>query len=113
MKHTSGEWRYEFAKWSKEAPTNGFIIQSNGKDICGLNVRTTAHIVPKNDAFFFVDNYSIEPEEAEANAKLIAAAPELLEALEKCLDELGCYRLSEEAFPVIEKAKAAIKKATE
>jgi hypothetical protein len=52
----------------------------------------------------------------EANAKLIAAAPELLEALQSSLNALewykkeAGYRLGNDA---ITKAKAAIKKATE
>ena len=51
------------------------------------------------------------PEEAKANAQLIAAAPELLEALERLL--LRCEEIlpSYDAKDVIEPARAAIAKA--
>lgn len=46
-------------------------------------------------------------EETEANAKLIAAAPELLEAL------IEVIRISDRKHDVWDKAKQAIKKATD
>ena len=55
--------------------------------------------------------------EREANARLIAAAPELLEALEVMLngDEMGEYECQRTGFPRMiqrrEKARAAIAKA--
>ena len=49
-------------------------------------------------------------EETEANARLIAAAPDLLEALVQFVDEFdGCYADGE---PAMIKARAAIAKAT-
>jgi len=52
----------------------------------------------------------------EANAKLIAAAPELLEALEKCADFMGSVagteNVSNSFREALSEAKAAISKAT-
>ena len=51
--------------------------------------------------------------EAEANARLIAAAPELLEALQKMLPELrGLSIVSDTAAEMLREAEAAIAKAT-
>ncbi|NIR76813.1 MAG: hypothetical protein GWN53_17440 [Gammaproteobacteria bacterium] len=56
----------------------------------------------------------ITPErEAEANARLIAAAPELLKALKALVEPCECYgRDRGEHGPLCEHARAAIAKAT-
>jgi hypothetical protein len=52
-------------------------------------------------------------EEMEANARLIAAAPELLEALQLVVDKLGSdFELYREQQFAIDTARAAIAKAT-
>lgn len=52
--------------------------------------------------------------EYAANARLIAAAPELLEALQFVLDEaIHCDSQSGMVHPFIEKARAAISRATQ
>jgi hypothetical protein len=53
------------------------------------------------------------PKEDEANARLISAAPELLDALKKLVGWYDCFQLKEgEAdLPVIVKSRAAIAKA--
>ena len=50
-------------------------------------------------------------EEMEANAKLIAASPDLIEVLDLIIGSMSLERV--ERFDLLEKAKAAIKKATE
>jgi hypothetical protein len=57
--------------------------------------------------------YGIDVNEANANAALIAAAPELLDALKKLVGWYDCFQLKEgEAdLPVIVKSRAAIAKA--
>lgn len=50
--------------------------------------------------------------EAEANARLIAAAPELLEALREVIGSLGVMVVDPDNCPEIIKARAAINKAT-
>lgn len=61
-KHTPGPWQYCF-----EGETAAFILEHDGSTVVKLSVtmNTTAHSA------------------LVANARLIAAAPELLEALEK------------------------------
>ena len=54
-----------------------------------------------------------ENAESQANARLIAAAPELLEALQKMLPELrGLSIVSDTAAEMLREAEAAIAKAT-
>lgn len=87
-KFTPGPWRFY-----AEPQPNGCPIVGNGK---GMMVSMLAHSV----------NYKDQREEALANAALIAAAPELLQALEAMLEETaGCYCTSEA------QARAAIAKA--
>jgi phosphoenolpyruvate carboxylase len=91
-KHTKGEWEV------KTYPTVGYpyFIKSE---------YTSAHI-----ALIGLPYEGETPdEEAEANARLIAAAPELLEALKVCYKSLCTYG----SHPIIEKqVEAAIQKAT-
>lgn len=54
-------------------------------------------------------NKAVSSYEADANARLIAAAPELLEALERMLDE--CIIPNHRISDIEEKSRAAIAKA--
>lgn len=89
-KHTSGPWSYE-----------------GGDDAsCEVNAgRTTISITrwDKNTGVHVIDR-----DEMEANGKLIAAAPELLEAIQHAFDEM----LPEENPDLYAKINEAIKKAT-
>jgi len=62
-KHTAGQWKPEYNR-----VISSFNILKDGYIIATIN-----------------DDSTKEFEEVEANAKLIAAAPELLEALKDCL----------------------------
>lgn len=92
-KHTSGQWHAKEYHGITDIRTDAHTI--NGMTICSINE---------------------DMEEAEANAKLIAAAPELLEALKM-------FVVSEQFRQMVKKsngefdtafkaAEAAIKKAT-
>ena len=64
------------------------------------------------------DMYGYMTEEGKANAKLIASAPDLLDALISILEKSEpalehCYQQDSETIDVVIKAKQAIKKVTE
>jgi len=56
--------------------------------------------------------YGTSPQEAEANAALIAAAPVLLEALKQLLDFTLVTTKGDEGYISVQQAKTAIKAAT-
>lgn len=90
-KHTKGEWAFDDNEVYSESTDHGAAI-------CTMNT-TSAHFTE---------------DEMKANAKLIAAAPELLDALQELITlyytpEDGYISPYKEAW---EKANAAIKKAT-
>ena len=112
-KHTPGPWEI--------APYNGvdtrFIVAGEN----GL----VADCWPHADPYFRIENdkrYKNPKKPNEANAKLIAAAPELLEALEYCVGIFegyvnhhlakGDHVKAKKNKAHAEKARAAIKKAT-
>jgi len=89
MKHTQG-------KWELSIKGVAFYIEAdtlNGEE----------HIAE-------VFGHSVS--EVEANARLIASAPELLEALEECLDQLSSWQDNhEEDTFTMKRAKEVINKA--
>ena len=98
MKHTPGPWSVE--KGDPECGNYGWYVchpdtVDEESAICNLSV------------------------EAEANARLIAAAPELLEALKECITDDGAtgmrsIELARKRLAAINKlARAAIAKATQ
>ena len=91
-KHTPGPWRFY-----TEPQPNGCPIVGNGR---GLMLAMLAHSV----------NYPAQRDEANANARLIAAAPELLEALIELAD-CGAEAWGEDR-PCVRIARDAIAKAT-
>ena len=92
-KHTQGKW--ELSHGANTFPTIGSVELHQAI--------ATVHKIEKVKGFC---------EEAEANAKLIAAAPELLEALIRVIED---REFDNNSIPqsTINKVKNAIKKATE
>jgi hypothetical protein len=89
-KHTPGPWGITETPPDREADYNGDHL---------ITCRNGQHVLAK------LEHYS--PAERRANARLIAAAPDLLEALQAMVDHGSCS--DEEDFF---KARAAIAKAT-
>ncbi len=89
---TKGEWNVGFEDFTSKY------------EVPYVEVNSGAKLIAKA-------TYGKDTKEREANAKLIAAAPILLENLIRCVD-----RLEENGFgsmSAVERAKKAIKKATE
>lgn len=74
-KHTPGPWEAEFGvAYNVRAPHGGIIAQ-----------------ISRQRGRFAAQGY-IDSEESAANARLIAAAPDLLEACEKTLEMIDAHR---------------------
>lgn len=87
-KHTPGPWDY----WS------GY----NTVDELEAQITT-------EDGDIVIASYNRQIPEGEANAKLLAAAPELLEALQSCIQQITALCSADD---VPDQARAAIAKAT-
>ena len=84
--HTSGPWAYrphQHDDWG--------IVRTKGRDDMGFQrVICQANYVASPAELITHRSNNTDP--AEANARLIAAAPELLEALEKAVEEIEDLR---------------------
>lgn len=74
FKHTPHPWAYRVS-------LDG--IGTDGWEIMGEFAEAPLAVVP-----FWPDDNGLASAEAEANARLMTAAPELLQALEKCIERL-------------------------
>ena len=84
MKHTPGPWRtFIWNEFAGEAVINHVIVITDNKDIA---------------------RFSRATDEVMANARLIAAAPELLAALQELVAVVGHDHLTAEARAAITKA---------
>ena len=98
-KHTPAPWKSTFQLNNERG------VRNSGGYICFL---------PKPHRYSGQDErYENELKEYEANAKLIAAAPELLEALNRVNNTLTVHGKVDSETPLHEFILAAIKKATE
>jgi len=101
MKHTKGPWILNYPHPS----SSDFII---GNDIFeDFVMNPIAEILPP-----VCESEAQQLDEQEANAKLIAAAPELLESLMRFIKFVDDRKLEYESA-MIRQVKEAIKKATE
>ena len=101
-KHTPGPWvRHPDYPWIIKQDLSPIADVTDGMTVCN----TTAH---ENSGFFPT------PDEGRANARLIAAAPELLAQLENILRAYGSEYESHSfnQWPEVIKARAAILNAT-
>lgn len=90
-KHTPGEWELRHER----------------------HLGKTTHVVKIGTAsVYFNRGIGQTEEEAVANGKLIASAPELLAALEALLEQADLGEVDEETKPIVDQARAAIRKAT-
>jgi hypothetical protein len=118
-KHTPGPWYYDAESQTvrvKEFKRNQFMGDYRGCIIAGFDESHGGKFRQKSLGL---------RDQIDANARLIAAAPELLEALKATQDALGCYDghvnnladkkgwTDETGFEAWVKAEAAIRKATE
>jgi len=99
MKHTKGEW-----EWFD----NGQYLEVRGSESLSPNI--AIFTISRQDHHDFDEDDICEKLEAIANAKLIAAAPDLLEACIKMIEHYDRYLLSQN--DVYTEMKAAINKAT-
>ena len=103
MKHTKGEWTYKpalyGARYDLYAETKTYIKSFGQVDFCigfSNKLKKTEHGEDLRD-------------EAESNAKLIAAAPEMLDLLIEIFDKVNIGDYSIELY---KRTKTVIKKAT-
>lgn len=94
MKHTKTDWRFYVSPQPNGCPIVG--------DSNGLMIAQIAHSI----------NYENQKEIALEHARLIAAAPELLEALKEMVDANAIPSTGCKSRPAYEHAIAAIAKAT-
>ena len=96
-KHTPGPWR---------------IVDEIGGDLYVRDVGGVIAFCAKPMRWEGQDDrYTSEMAECHANARLIAAAPDLLAALEKCVEHLRCVREGYSSISPEDIARAAISKA--
>ena len=98
--HTPGPWRYEPASsrlivWTADGPGRGAVA----------DLTSQTHVLPAGQ-----HSWEARKAEVEANARLIAAAPELLAALTDLVERFTPEYMTDIA--AIDSAKAAIAKAT-
>ena len=91
--HTPGPWKFHLGRGASPR----FHIQTSA----GYQIASTPE----------VGSYAPESEQRDANARLIAAAPELLEALQTICESFKCHHEDYDIHEGYQRAKAAIAKA--
>lgn len=121
-KHTAGPWKLELVE---KYPFGFLVTAANGDEIlreeavCRSSDQKTRQDnelgvgFPFRSARFTRDDASRLVSRQDANARLISAAPDLLEALQVLLEHIEIGRLSNEIGPAnVEFAREAIANAT-
>lgn len=104
-KHTPGPWKYG---WETDAREWGIVTDRRGGIVANVNTSTGPDATS-------APAMRVMP--CEANARLIASAPELLEACEGLVEEIDAARMEtlcqgSEWVAKLAKARAAIARAT-
>lgn len=108
-RHTPGPWRYTLARWVNDPPSPvvGYAVYADAKRKApdGSDVALAAGNTGSQWAF----SAFYSPSEIEANARLIAAAPLMLEALKAVCAPFEGF---DDAPLYVQKARAALASAT-
>ena len=97
QQHTDGEWYYRMMDGDPNSDLWLFYVQSGESELCSGAVDNLA---------------SKDPDECEANARLIAAAPDLLAACLLALPRMADYGWTDGDRAVTRALRQAIDKAT-
>lgn len=108
-KHTPGPWKcgYETSNNGLTGPRVGPLAFLDGESVCEFPIHSGDHAIA-----WILESYGFgDKSRVIADAKLIAAAPDLLEALQGLIDCISNTR-GPNANEALELAHAAIEKAT-
>lgn len=103
-KHTPGPWEIQGPKIQEDFGDQTYWAISTSKP----EIKSGTYKMPG----FYYPHSVQTTEESEANAKLISAAPELLENLTRIIDRIEENGMQANFPSAYERAQAAIKKAT-
>lgn len=107
--HTSGEWKIEYVETGVRWPAiyvDDAAWDGGRRHIAELSNHVAE--LTRTDRW----RKTTDAQEAEANARLIAAAPDLLAALTELADTLTNTNSAAKGWPEVQRARAAITKAT-
>ena len=106
--HTPGPWTCEFGRVVSDAPVFGFSIKAEGRipAVASAGVATDGHPLIIAPDFRALVTTGFTEEEVEANARLIAAAPDLYEAARHAAMEWRLHGQLTDSCRVLEAAIA-------